>query len=179
MAVNKRLRFEVLRRDGFRCQYCGAAPAEAELQIDHVVPAALGGTDDPENLTTACGPCNSGKAATPPDAEMVAAVDRAVAEALAARQRVAERAKTYADGLDDYEDAVRSLWDFHVPSYRSRYAPGFDLARIAEWYDADVPTNLIEFGIRIAVNADVAWQAKAAYAAAVVRNKLNEIGDDQ
>lgn len=43
------------------CTYCGG-PAEA---IDHVIPRALGGTDDAHNLTPACGACNGGKSATP------------------------------------------------------------------------------------------------------------------
>ena len=179
MAINKRLRFEILRRDGFRCTYCGSSPAEGELQVDHVIPAALGGTDDPQNLTTSCEPCNSGKSATPADAEMVAAVDIAIASELAARQRIAERALDYSASLNDYEDAVQGVWDYHIPQFRARYTPGFGIARIAEWHDASVPVDLIEFGIRIAVTADVPWSGKAAYAAAVVRNKLREIGDQE
>lgn len=59
------LRFEILKRDGFRCSYCGAnAKKGALLQVDHIKPKAAGGTDDPRNLTTSCQPCNTGKAAT-------------------------------------------------------------------------------------------------------------------
>ena len=58
------LRFEVLKRDGFACRYCGARPADgARLQVDHVRPKVDGGSDDPSNLTTACEDCNTGKAA--------------------------------------------------------------------------------------------------------------------
>lgn len=58
------LRFEILKRDGFRCSYCGVSAREgARLQVDHVKPKASGGTDDPKNLTTACETCNAGKAA--------------------------------------------------------------------------------------------------------------------
>lgn len=58
------LRFEVLKRDRFRCTYCGAAAKSgARLQVDHIKPKATGGTDKPENLTTACTDCNAGKAA--------------------------------------------------------------------------------------------------------------------
>ena len=58
------LRFEILKRDGFRCTYCGAGRAQAAvLQVDHIKPKAAGGTDDPKNLTTACADCNGGKAA--------------------------------------------------------------------------------------------------------------------
>lgn len=69
--VTKRLRYEILRRDGFRCRYCGATPAEAELRVDHVVPEALGGPSVPSNLATACHPCNSGKSSVLPEAPIV------------------------------------------------------------------------------------------------------------
>jgi hypothetical protein len=58
------LRFEILKRDGFRCRYCGAGAKDALLQVDHVKPKAKGGTDAPENLTTACVDCNGGKGAS-------------------------------------------------------------------------------------------------------------------
>jgi 5-methylcytosine-specific restriction endonuclease McrA len=58
------LRFEIFKRDGFRCTYCGAsATAGAVLQVDHIKPKAAGGTDDPTNLTTSCDDCSGGKAA--------------------------------------------------------------------------------------------------------------------
>lgn len=60
-SISKSLRFAVLRRDGFTCQYCGARPPAVELVIDHVRPVAEGGTNDPDNLLTACEPCNQGK----------------------------------------------------------------------------------------------------------------------
>jgi hypothetical protein len=61
MAVGKRLRFEIFKRDGFRCQYCGATPVQEPLQCDHIIPVASGGTNDPENLITSCAACNIGK----------------------------------------------------------------------------------------------------------------------
>lgn len=64
MAVSKRLRYEVLRRDSHTCRYCGASAPDVLLRVDHVTPVALGGTDTPENLVTACDPCNSGKSST-------------------------------------------------------------------------------------------------------------------
>jgi HNH endonuclease len=65
MAVSKRLRFEVLRRDNHACRYCGATAPDAKLTIDHVVPVALGGQDAPANLVAACTGCNSGKGSVP------------------------------------------------------------------------------------------------------------------
>ena len=64
-SVSQRTRFAVLERDGFRCVYCGATAEDAQLVIDHVQPVADGGTDDIDNLATACRPCNEGKAGRP------------------------------------------------------------------------------------------------------------------
>lgn len=61
-AIPPRVRFGVLQRDGFRCTYCGrTAAAGAVLQVDHVIPVAAGGTNDPDNLVAAYVDCNQGK----------------------------------------------------------------------------------------------------------------------
>ena len=64
-AISKKLRFEVFKRDSFTCQYCGATPPQAILEVDHIDPIALGGGNDIDNLTTACFPCNRGKRDNP------------------------------------------------------------------------------------------------------------------
>lgn len=64
MAVAKRIRFEVFKRDAFQCQYCGRKPPEIVLEVDHIVARANGGQDDISNLLTACFDCNRGKGAT-------------------------------------------------------------------------------------------------------------------
>ena len=59
------LRFAVLRRDGFRCAYCGRGePEGVQLHIDHLVPVARGGKTELDNLVTACATCNIGKSAS-------------------------------------------------------------------------------------------------------------------
>jgi hypothetical protein len=64
-AISNKLRFDVFKRDGFICQYCGNHPPKAILHIDHITPVKLGGDNDINNLITSCNICNSGKAATP------------------------------------------------------------------------------------------------------------------
>ena len=61
--VAPRLRFQILARDGYRCVYCGATGDTAALHVDHKTSIAEGGTDEPENLVTACERCNLGKGA--------------------------------------------------------------------------------------------------------------------
>lgn len=62
-AISKKTRFEVFKRDGFACQYCGAHPPSVILHVDHIKPVALGGLNEFDNFVTACEPCNLGKAA--------------------------------------------------------------------------------------------------------------------
>lgn len=57
-------RKNVLRRDRFRCQYCGSRD---RLTIDHVHPKSRGGRDTWENLVAACVPCNNRKGNKTPD----------------------------------------------------------------------------------------------------------------
>jgi 5-methylcytosine-specific restriction endonuclease McrA len=59
------LRFSILRRDKFRCRYCGAEPGEKQLFVDHVKSIADGGArTNPKNLVTTCRLCNAGKSDT-------------------------------------------------------------------------------------------------------------------
>lgn len=74
MTISKRVRYAVLQRDNHTCRYCGATAPDVKLQVDHVIPAALGGTDEPSNLVTACEPCNNGKTSTSPADAVVAQV---------------------------------------------------------------------------------------------------------
>jgi len=56
-----RLRFEVLERDEFTCQYCGQHAPNVNLKVDHKVALCDGGSDILDNLVTSCWACNRGK----------------------------------------------------------------------------------------------------------------------
>ena len=62
-SLSVKTRFDVFKRDGFVCQYCGDHPPKVLLHVDHIVAVANGGNNDPDNLITACEPCNIGKGA--------------------------------------------------------------------------------------------------------------------
>jgi hypothetical protein len=64
-ALSKKDRFEVFKRDAFTCVYCGAHPPKVILHCDHVIAVVAGGTNDIDNLVTACDACNLGKGGRP------------------------------------------------------------------------------------------------------------------
>lgn len=60
-SISKKIRFEVFKRDGFTCQYCGRMAPDVILEVDHINPVANGGDNDIMNLITSCKDCNRGK----------------------------------------------------------------------------------------------------------------------
>ena len=73
-SFKKRIKFSrqnVLARDKFQCQYCGARGRASALTFDHVIPKSKGGTTCWENIVMACESCNAKKAdRTPKQAGM-------------------------------------------------------------------------------------------------------------
>jgi 5-methylcytosine-specific restriction endonuclease McrA len=62
-------RKNVIKRDGHRCQYCGAT--HKPVTVDHILPKKRGGEDTWENLVCACVLCNNRKGnRTPEEAGM-------------------------------------------------------------------------------------------------------------
>lgn len=59
--ISPKVRFEVFKRDSFKCQYCGRAAPEIVLELEHVEPHSKGGSDEILNLITSCWACNNGK----------------------------------------------------------------------------------------------------------------------
>ena len=56
------LRYDVLKRDGFRCQICGRTAQDGvKLHVDHIIPVSKGGKTEMGNLRTLCSDCNVGK----------------------------------------------------------------------------------------------------------------------
>lgn len=62
--MTKSMRYDVLKRDGFRCKICGATEEDGiKLHVDHIIPVSKGGKTEMDNLRTLCNICNSGKGA--------------------------------------------------------------------------------------------------------------------
>jgi 5-methylcytosine-specific restriction endonuclease McrA len=63
-SISWRMRFLVMRRDGFKCKICGQSPATNQnviLHVDHITPWSKGGETTLNNLQTLCSKCNIGK----------------------------------------------------------------------------------------------------------------------
>lgn len=60
-AIPEDVKHLVWTRDKGRCRACGD---RSELQFDHIIPVAMGGSSDPANLQILCGPCNRRKGAS-------------------------------------------------------------------------------------------------------------------
>lgn len=76
--ISPQLRNEILERNGFTCQLCGAGPGDQDpfnpnrkvrLHIDHIKPISQGGTDDKANLRVLCSACNQGRSNVQPPSD--------------------------------------------------------------------------------------------------------------
>jgi hypothetical protein len=135
MAVTKRTRYEVLKRDNHTCRYCGASAPDAKLTVDHVVPVALGGSDDPSNLVTACVDCNAGKASTAPDAVTIEDVKQLDLRWASAIERAAEVMAVQREKREDYVMTFLTKWE------RYGRTPAYDLDSVARLYEAGLPLD--------------------------------------
>ena len=59
-------RLSIFTRDRYTCQYCGSEPPRSQLNLDHVIPRALGGRTSWENVVCSCLDCNRRKGGRTP-----------------------------------------------------------------------------------------------------------------
>ena len=60
--VTPSLRYDVMKRDHFRCCLCGRSSKDGvKLEVDHIIPVSKGGKTTMDNLQTLCWDCNRGK----------------------------------------------------------------------------------------------------------------------
>lgn len=158
MALSKRLRYEILRRDNHTCRYCGASAPDVKLTVDHVVPVALGGSDDASNLVAACADCNAGKSSSSPDAPIVAQVsDRALEWANAMEEAAEERAAYYARSAAVVAE-FREIWDRWIwtdwqKNERQYEVPAAFGASIQEFIAAGLTMEDLDELVRIAMSS--------------------------
>jgi len=173
MAVTKRTRFEVLKRDNYTCRYCRSA--EESLTIDHVTPVALGGSDAPQNLVACCKDCNAGKSSTSPDAPLVADVAAdALRWATAMKLAVSEQIEAGAD----CRDYIRRFADFWERRGDAEDLPLDWEATVRRWWKTRVPLTFLIEAIHITYDRPYLDHDRALnYVAGIVKSKMSDATD--
>lgn len=174
--VGKRTRFEVFKRDGFTCQYCGRRPPDVTLHCDHITPVAKGGSNDPVNLITACKDCNAGKSAVElddvrpsPDAEVM----RLELEQQLAEVRLYHETVSTLDA--ELTRAIDGLGDLWMESFRTSYAPINDIDKWVHTYGpTEVSVAVSIAGPRMDIYKDGISTDRRRYVGAILRNRKNE-----
>jgi len=111
--LSKKTRFEVLKRDSFKCQYCGECAPTVLLHVDHIKPVVEGGTNDVINLITSCEGCNLGKGARELSDDTAIIKSRTQLEALQERREQLEMMMEWQTGLVDLQkESTRQVCDF-------------------------------------------------------------------
>lgn len=115
-SISKRIRFEIFKRDGFCCAYCGSKPPEVILHVDHIVPVSKGGTNDILNLITSCLGCNIGKS----NIDLTSAPVKINSMANDAKER-SEQFKAYSEHLLLMNDLYNEMIDRVEAEYQKQH----------------------------------------------------------
>lgn len=120
-AIPKSIRFEVFKRDQFKCQYCGSSAPDVLLHVDHINPVANGGTNDIINLITACFACNNGKSDKLLSDDTAISKQKQQLEQLQERREQLEMMMNWHEGLknlhDDINNKLKEYWEDLAPGY--------------------------------------------------------------
>jgi hypothetical protein len=119
--ISQKIRFEVFKRDKFRCVYCGASAPDVLLQIDHIDPVAGGGSNNILNLVTACFDCNNGKSDRKLDDHSTVIKQRNQLEELQERREQIEMMLEWQKELAGLKDLLvtdlKKYWDSLTPGF--------------------------------------------------------------
>jgi hypothetical protein len=208
-AIGKKLRFEVFKRDGFKCQYCGASAPEAILHVDHIKPVAAEGTNDILNLVTACQPCNAGKGKRELSDDSAVKKQMAQLDELSVRREQLDMLLEWRDGLagitDDMNAAAVDAFNSWLPDSDlslhgekkiHRLVKRFELAELLDAIDTsceqylrfDGYGNCTEESVTRALSKLPAIiknkdqdpdEAKLYYIRGILRNRLSYINEPQ
>ncbi|MCC2383483.1 hypothetical protein CN333_00015 [Bacillus thuringiensis] len=154
MSLGKRTRFEVFKRDSFKCQYCGRSAPDVVLEVDHIKPKSKGGTNDLINLITSCFDCNRGKGPIEITDSSVIEKQKEQLDALNEKRLQLEMLLEWRDELDRLDDdkvnALNSRWKkFIGRDFTTEEEIGIrkllnthDLIRVTEALDFSIKNNL-------------------------------------
>lgn len=140
-AISDKLRFEVFKRDSFKCKYCGANGESIILHVDHITPVAEGGGNDIMNLITSCSQCNLGKGARTLDDSAVAAKSRKQAEEIQVMAEQLEMMSKWRTELLNHSNnkttRLVEYWDSLTPGYSLKESAYPDIKKLTNKYEFD------------------------------------------
>lgn len=140
-AISQSLRFEVLKRDLFTCQYCGAKAPEVILEIDHVVPVSKGGDNAIENLVAACKECNRGKR----DKKL-----SELSEVEKSRKQIEElqEKKNMIDMIIQWKKGLNDQYEYQVDAIEKEYCRLLEITdkKFNDVFRKKVKNNIRKFG---------------------------------
>jgi 5-methylcytosine-specific restriction endonuclease McrA len=170
-SIPKSIRFEVLKRDSFKCQYCGRSAPEVLLQVDHMEPVAKGGSDEVVNLITSCFDCNSGKSDRRINDQSVLEKQKLQIDELQERREQLEMMLAWRNGLQDLAaetvDRLAAYWNektitFHLTdqgrAQLRKIIGKYQVSEIAEAMDT-ASDKYLEFhnGLPTHTSVNFAW----------------------
>lgn len=122
-SISKKIRFEIFKRDNFKCQYCGSSAPHVLLHIDHIKPVSKGGTNVITNLITACESCNGGKSNILLDSSAAIDKQRIQLESLQKRREQLEMMMQWHDLIVDEKDVlIKKLSDYWLKITNDHYS---------------------------------------------------------
>lgn len=158
MALTKKIRFEVFKRDSFTCQYCGRKAPDVVLQCDHIEPKAKGGSDDILNLITSCFACNAGKSDRRLSDDSVVAKQREQLAQLQERKEQIEMMMEWQRSLAELDqhatEELAAFWTTLVPTFALLDSAKVELRKMVSRFGVEAVANAMRKAVQAYVIAD-------------------------
>lgn len=172
-SISKKTRFEVFKRDGFSCQYCGAHPPTVILEPDHINPVCNGGNNHMHNLITSCFNCNRGKAGNLLTAIPKSLKDKA-AEISEREEQIAGYRNVIQASLDRIEDDLWTVADALVEG-SSKSGMRRDWLQSIKTFNSKLPLHVVVDSAEIArAKFNYSGNKVFAYFCGICWNRIKE-----
>jgi hypothetical protein len=207
-AISKKTRFEVFKRDSFKCQYCGKCAPDVILQVDHIHPVSKGGENDILNYITSCEDCNAGKSDRLLSDDSAMAKQRAQLEELNERREQLEQMLAWREGLRGLDGialkAAADAWHALVPGFRLNERGESTLRKliakhglnlvldcipICEKYlvkdfdgkltESSVATAFAKLSGVVGIRSQPDWKRDLHYIRGIARNRFNYVNEQE
>lgn len=134
--INKKIRFEIFKRDSFKCCYCGRSAPEILLEIDHINPVSKGGDNSILNLITSCFDCNRGKGAVELKDNTMISKQKVQLDLLQKKREQLILLQEWRDGLKNLKQETIDFYEkFIIQNSLETTLSEHGRKQIAQWID--------------------------------------------